>query len=97
MSLDTSSAASPAVSARKARRTVIGVVASDKMDKTIQVLVSRDFKHPKYEKRIRRSAKYAAHDENNEAKTGDTVEIAECRRLSKTKTWRFVKILKKSV
>jgi len=67
------------------------------MDKTVKVTVTRDYKHPKYEKRIRRSAVYAAHDEKNEARAGDTVRIAECRRLSKTKTWRLVAVLQKSV
>jgi len=60
---------------RTRRRIVTGVVTSDKMDKTIKVTVQRDFKHPKYEKRIRRQTVYTAHDEANEAKTGDTVLI----------------------
>lgn len=82
---------------RKVRRTVTGVVTSDKMDKTIKVMVLREFKHPKYEKRIRRQTVYAAHDENNDAKAGDTVEITETRRLAKTKTWRLVKVLKRAL
>ena len=81
---------------RTRRRIVTGVVTSDKMDKTIKVTVQRDFKHPKYEKRIRRQTVYAAHDEANEAKAGDTVEIAETRKLSRTKAWRLVKILKRA-
>ena len=81
---------------RTRRRIVTGVVTSDKMDKTIKVTVQRDFKHPKYEKRIRRQTVYTAHDEANEAKTGDMVEITETRKLSKTKGWRLVKVLKRA-
>lgn len=81
--------------ARKARRTLIGTVVSTKMAKTIRVSVMREFKHPKYEKRVRRNATYVAHDENNESKVGDTVEIMETRKLSKTKNWRLVKVLKR--
>ena len=85
----------PAVE-RSARRTLVGVVISAKMEKSIRVNVMREFKHPKYEKRVRRNASYVAHDENSEAKTGDTVEIMETRKLSKTKNWRLVKVLKRS-
>ena len=81
---------------RTRRRTVTGVVTSDKMQKTIKVTVQRDFKHPKYEKRIRRQTVYSAHDGADEAKTGDTVEIAETRKLSKTKGWRLLKVLKRA-
>ncbi len=87
----------PAIPARRVRRTVTGLVTSDKMDKTIKVTVQREFKHPKYEKRIRRRTVYTAHDENNDAKVGDTVEISETRKLSKTKTWRLVNIVKRAL
>ena len=80
---------------RTSRRTVQGVVKSTKMQKTILVTVMREFKHPKYEKRVRRTKHYVVHDEKAEAKVGDTVEIMETRKLSKTKTWRLVKILKR--
>ena len=80
---------------RSVRRSVTGVVTSDKMDKTIKVMVLREFKHPKYEKRMRRKTVYAAHDETNDAKAGDTVEITETRRLSKSKTWRLLKVVKR--
>ena len=80
---------------RSDRRAVIGVVKSTKMHKTILVTVMREFKHPKYEKRVRRTKHYVVHDEKGEAKAGDTVEIMETRKLSKTKNWRLVKILKR--
>ena len=69
-----------------------GVVVSDKMDKTITVLVEDIISHPVYKKKIVRSKKYKAHDENNEAKVGDTVVIMETRPLSKTKRWRLVRV-----
>ena len=69
-----------------------GVVVSDAMDKTITVLVEDIISHPVYKKKIVRSKKYKAHDENNEAKVGDTVVIMETRPLSKTKRWRLVRI-----
>lgn len=72
------------------RRVLEGVVTSDKMDKTVTVLVERRFMHPKYKKYIKRSAKYAAHDENNSVKEGDTVQIIECAPISKRKTWTVV-------
>ena len=72
------------------RRVLQGVVTSDKMDKTVTVKVERRFMHPLYKKFIRRSKKYAAHDENNVAKTGDMVSIRECRPISKRKTWEIV-------
>ena len=79
---------------RKARRTLTGVVVSAKMARTIRVNVMREFQHPKYEKRVRRNATCVAHDEHGEAKVGDIVEIMETRKLSKTKNWRLVKVLK---
>ncbi len=69
------------------RRVLTGRVTSDKMDKTITVLVERRIMHPLYKKFIRRSKKYAAHDEDNVCKIGDMVRIEECRPLSKRKTW----------
>ena len=72
------------------RRVVQGVVVSDKMDKTVVVLVERRIMHPLYKKFIRRSSKYAAHDENNACKIGDTVRIRECRPLSRRKRWEVL-------
>ncbi len=70
-----------------------GRVISNKADKTITVLVERQVKHPLYGKYIKRSTKFHAHDENNECGEGDTVAIAECRPISKTKSWRVVEVL----
>ena len=72
------------------RRVLTGRVTSDKMDKTVTVLVDRRVMHPLYKKFIRRSKKYAAHDEANLCKIGDTVRIEECRPISKRKTWLVV-------
>ncbi len=72
------------------KRILQGVVVSDKMDKTVTVQVERRFKHPLYKKFIRRSKKYAAHDENNVVKVGEVVKIRECRPISKRKTWEVV-------
>jgi len=72
------------------RRVFQGVVVSDKADKTIVVKVEKSVKHPLYQKYIKRSAKYAAHDENNAYKVGDKVKIIESRPISKTKTWVVV-------
>ena len=72
------------------KRVMEGVVVSDKMDKTITVKVERRIMHPLYKKFIRRSKKYAAHDEANAFKVGDTVKIQECRPISKRKTWEVV-------
>ncbi|MDR3522993.1 MAG: 30S ribosomal protein S17 [Acetobacteraceae bacterium] len=72
------------------RRVLTGRVTSDKQDKTVTVLVARRVMHPLYKKFIRRSKKYAAHDEINECKVGDTVRIEECRPISKRKTWIVV-------
>ena len=77
-------------------RTLSGKVVSDKMDKTITVLVERKVKHPLYGKIMVRSKKYHVHDENNEFHPGDMVVIEECRPLSKTKAWRVVKLMEKS-
>jgi small subunit ribosomal protein S17 len=77
-------------------RTITGVVASDKGDKTIKVVVAFQTKHPKYGKFLKRRTTLQAHDEKNEAKEGDRVEIAECRPLSKTKHHRLVRIVEKA-
>ena len=77
-------------------RTISGRVASNKMDKTITVLVERLVRHPVYGKYIRRSSKLLAHDANNECREGDVVSIMSCRPLSKNKTWKLVEILKKA-
>ncbi len=74
-------------------RALIGRVVSDKMDKTITVAVERRVKHPMYGKFIRRSTKLHAHDESNDCRLGDLVMVEQCRPLSKTKTWRLVKVL----
>jgi small subunit ribosomal protein S17 len=68
-------------------------VVSDKMDKTVVVLVNRQVKHPVYKKYIRRRAKFMAHDEKNQARMGDTVEIIQSRPLSKLKRWRLIKVI----
>jgi small subunit ribosomal protein S17 len=80
----------------KAIRTLSGRVVSNKMDKTITVLIERRVQHPMYGKFLRRSTKIHAHDQNNECKEGDTVEIAPCRPLSKTKSYRLVKIVERA-
>ena len=75
------------------QRTVTGRVVSDKMDKSITVLVERKVPHPLYKKYIRRSSKMHAHDENNECREGDLVTIAQCRPMSKSKSWTLVKVV----
>lgn len=81
----------------KLTRTLTGTVTSDKMDKTVTVLVERRVKHPLYGKYVVESKKYHAHDEANECGVGDKVEIAETRPLSKTKSWKVIRILEKAV
>lgn len=78
-------------------RALVGRVVSDKMSKTVTVLVERKVKHPLYGKIIRRSKKYHAHDENNEFHEGDLVEIQECRPIARTKAWRVSKLVEKAV
>ena len=87
----------PSTEGRGARRVIQGVVVSDRMDKTITVLVERQVQHPIYKKYMRRSTKYHAHDESNDAKAGDLVEIQESRPLSKTKTWVVTRLLQRAV
>jgi small subunit ribosomal protein S17 len=81
---------------RKLRKTKTGSVTSDKMDKTITVAVERKVKHPIYGKFVKKTTKFHAHDETNEAKPGDVVRIMETRPLSKTKRWRLVEIIDKA-
>jgi small subunit ribosomal protein S17 len=81
---------------RNLRKTRVGVVTSDKMDKTIVVSVRDNVKHPLYKKIIKRTVKFKAHDENNECGIGDRVEIMETRPLSKDKRWRLVRIIEKA-
>ena len=78
------------------RRAVRGSVISARMDKSITVLVVRQFKHPLYEKYIRRSTRLHAHDESNDCREGDIVLIEECRPLSKMKSWRLIRVLERS-
>ena len=82
---------------RNLRKTRIGRVVSDKMDKTIVVAVEDRVKHPLYGKIVDRTYKLKAHDENNECGIGDVVEIRECRPLSKTKSWTLVRVVEKAV
>ena len=79
------------------KRELVGKVVSDKTDKTITVLVETYKKHPLYGKRVKYSKKYAAHDEKNEAKIGDTVRIVETRPLSRTKHFRLVEVVEKAI
>ena len=81
---------------RAFRKTRIGQVVSDKMDKTIVVAVEDSYQHPLYKKTMKRTYKLKAHDENNECGIGDTVEVMETRPLSKDKRWRLVEIIKKA-
>jgi small subunit ribosomal protein S17 len=78
-------------------RTVEGRVVSNKMDKTVTVLVERNVKHELYGKYLRRSTKLHAHDEENNCQEGDIVRVVECRPLSKTKTWRVVEVVSRGV
>ncbi len=79
------------------KRTLIGRVVSDKMDKTVTVLVERKVKHPMYGKVMVRSKKYHAHNEGNTAKAGDLVEIVETRPVSRTKSWAVTSVLEKAI
>ena len=81
---------------RKLRKSRVGTVVSDKMDKTIVVQVETMKKHPLYKKHLKTAKKFKAHDENNESKIGDRVRIVETRPLSKTKTWRLTDIIEKA-
>ncbi len=81
---------------RNLRKEKVGVVVSDKMEKSIVVVVERRVKHPKYGKFLKKTSKFMAHDEKNESHTGDTVRIAETRPLSKDKCWRLVEIIERA-
>ena len=81
---------------RKTRKSRIGLVTSDKMDKTITVAVERKVKHPFYGKFLKKTTKFHAHDETNQCGIGDTVRIMETRPLSKSKRWRLVEIIEKA-
>ena len=81
---------------RNLRKTLVGVVTSDKMDKTVVVTIKDRVKHPLYNKIVDKSVKYKAHDEKNECGVGDKVQIMECRPMSKDKNWRVVEIIEKA-
>ena len=81
---------------RGARKIRVGVVVSDKMDKTVVVRVDGQLRHPLYAKTVRRTSKLSAHDEGNEARLGDKVRVMETRPLSKSKRWRVVEILERA-
>ena len=81
---------------RNLRKTRVGVVTSDKMDKTVVVTIKDKVRHPLYNKIVNRTVKYKAHDENNECGVGDKVQIMECRPYSKDKRWRVVEIVEKA-
>jgi len=83
--------------AQKTVRTLTGKVVSDKMDKTITVLIERRVKHPIYGKYVKRSTKLHAHDETNQCKIGDTVSIRETRPMAKTKSWTLVEVVSRAV
>jgi small subunit ribosomal protein S17 len=82
--------------ARASRKTRVGLVVSDKMEKTVVVSIERRVQHPVYGKMVRRTKRFKAHDERNEAKTGDTVRIMETRPMSKDKRWRVVEIVERA-
>lgn len=81
----------------KLKRTLVGRVVSNKMDKTVTVAIDRRVKHPVYGKYVTRTTKLHAHDEKNECNEGDMVQIEECRPLAKTKAWRLVKVVERAV
>ena len=81
---------------RNLRKTRVGLVVSDKMDKTVVVAIVDNVKHPLYKKIVKRTVRLKAHDENNECRVGDRVEVMETRPLSKDKRWRVIEILEKA-
>ncbi len=81
------------MNSKRNRKRMVGVVVSDKMDKTAVVVVNRLVQHPVYKKYIRKRSKFKAHDEENKVRIGDTVEIIQSRPLSKTKQWRISRII----
>jgi small subunit ribosomal protein S17 len=84
------------MSEEKVLRTQIGSVVSDRMDKSATVLIERKVKHPLYGKFVKKSTRLHVHDENNECSMGDTVQVRECRPMSKTKSWTLVKVMQKA-
>ena len=81
---------------KKTRRTIVGRVVSDKMDKSVSVAIERTIKHPVYGKYIRRTSKVMAHDASNECREGDRVAIAECKPISKNKSWAVVSVIERA-
>jgi small subunit ribosomal protein S17 len=81
---------------KKAQRTIVGRVVSDKMDKSVSVAIERTIKHPVYGKYIRRTSKVMAHDATNECREGDRVAIAECKPISKNKSWAVVSVVERA-
>ncbi len=81
---------------RNIKKVRTGVVTSDKMEKSCTVLISRQFAHKLYKKQVRKSKKFMAHDEKNDARIGDKVRIMECRPLSRSKRWRLVEIIERA-
>ena len=94
--METDTPAAEAVAERGARKFRVGLVVSDKMDKTITVAIERQVKHPIYGKFVKQTTKLKAHDETNDAGAGDTVRIQETRPLSKTKRWRLVEVVERA-
>src|SRR5665213_693411 len=92
----TATSSAPASAARAQLRKIEGVVASDKGEKTIKVIIAYQTRHPKYGKYLKRRSVLHAHDEKNEAKEGDTVELTECRPMSKTKHHRLLRIVRRA-
>jgi small subunit ribosomal protein S17 len=84
------------VSERNLRKTRVGTVVSDKMDKTVVIAIADNVRHPLYKKIVKRTVKLKAHDENNECRVGDRVEVMETRHLSKDKCWRVTNIIEKA-
>jgi len=93
---DTQDSSAMQAAARRERRTRTAVVEADRQDKTIKVRIDRSMKHPKYGKYLKRKSILHVHDEKNEAKIGDVVEIVECRPVSKLKSWRLARIVRKA-
>ena len=85
------------MSAADNRKTMTGTVVSDKMDKTVVVLVERRFSHPKFKKVVKTSRRFKVHDEKNECRSGDLISMSETRPLSKDKRWRLSEIIKKAI
>ena len=81
---------------RNSRKSIIGIVASDKMDKSRVIIVERNIMHPLYKKYVKKTSKFMAHDETNESHIGDTVRLMETRPLSKNKRWRLVEIIERA-